>query len=226
METEDQADGRSEWTPPYIAWRTLLNLIERLETTAVPPQIDKTFLTGSNQSNTQTINALKSLGLIKDDGSVTPSLIRLVEAGTERPAAVQKVLEGFFQEAIQLGKVNATHRQLDMAFEDYGVSGSTRRKAVSFYLKAASYAQMSLSPHFKTPLKSSGPRKRRRSIRGVTPPASAPASSSVTDASLPALKARYIEMLMEKANGQDELDAELLDRIENLLDFEPLAADE
>ena len=220
METKDQADVRSEWTPPYIAWRTLLNLIERLETTAVPPQIDKTFLKGSNQSNTQTINTMKSLGLIEDDGSVTPSLILLVEAGTERPAAVRKILEGFFQEAIRLGKVNATQQQLDMAFDDYGVSGSTLRKAVSFYLKAAAYAQMPLSPHFKTPSKSSGPRKRRRPIRGATPPASA------TDAGQPALKTRYIEMLMEKANGQDELDAELLDRIENLLDFEPLAADE
>lgn len=213
------------WTPPYIAWRTLLNLIERLETD-MPPQIDKTFLKGSNQSNTQTMNALKSLGLVGPDGSVTPRLIGLVEAGTSRPAAVRKMLEEFYLEPVRLGTVNATPQQLDKAFEEYGVSGSTLRKAVSFYLKAAAYAAVPLSPHFKTPSKSATPRKRRpRPARTADSPNTSNGASG-GDSNTATLRARYIEMLMKKVEGQDEMDSELLDRIEGLLDLGQPAAPE
>jgi hypothetical protein len=51
---------------------------------------------------------------------------------------------------------------------------------------------------------------RRRSASGKTlPPSSA--------ASVDALKTRYIDMLMKKAESQDDFDADLLDRIESLL---------
>ena len=200
------------WTPPYIAWRTLLNLIERLETNT-PPQIDRTFLTGSNQSRTQTLNALKSLELIKEDGTLTDSLMELVEAGSERPAAIRRMLEKFFPKPVELGKVNGTHQQLEDAFEEYGVSGSTLRKAVSFYLKGAAYAKLDLSEHFNKPSATRANRKRTGAKKkGATGKAAAKGTENG-----PALTTKYIEMLMAKAESQDEMDPDLLDRIESLL---------
>jgi hypothetical protein len=189
----------------------------------MPPQIDKTFLAGSNQSRTQTMNALKALELIEDDGSLTEDLIALVKAGKGRPAAVARVLERFYPEPVRLGTVNATQQQLDKALEDYGVSGSTTRKAVSFYLKAADYANVPVSPHFKTPSKST-PRKRRTKKAPRRPTGTARTNgTNLTD-----LRLQYIEMLMNRA--KEDFDAELLDRIEGLLDFpqqdEPEATDE
>jgi hypothetical protein len=220
---ENDETQEPKWIPPYIAWRTILNLVERLETN-MPPQIDKSFLKGSNQSNAQTMKALKALELIEEDGTVTPSLIRLVEAGAERPAAVRALIEKFYPEPVGLASINATQAQLDKAFEDYGVSGSTLRKAVSFYLKAAAYARVPLSPNFKTPTKTA-PTARRRRAR------SAPANGQGTNAGngaaaekapagppdLETLKTRYIEMLMGRVDEADDLDTALLDRIEGLL---------
>jgi hypothetical protein len=228
-ESNRGTDG--EWTPPYIAWRTLLNLFEKLESNQ-PPQIDKTFLSGSNQSRTQTMNALKSLELIEEDGSLTPAILSIVEAGTERPKAVRELLSRFFEEPIRLGSVNGTQQQLDQAFSDYGISGSTLRKAASFYLKAAAYAELPLSPNFKTPsrtrTKSSTPRKRRpKAPKNGTDGGGASRNASASgDSSLATLKTRYIEMLMQRAEEQDDLDDSLLDRIEGLLGMESGQPDE
>jgi hypothetical protein len=216
-------DSGTAWTPPYIAWKTLLNLIERLETD-MPPQIDKTFLKGSNQLNAQTMNALKSLGLVGDDGTVTQSLIDLVDAGVNRPKVVGEMLGRFYAEPVRLGTVNATPKQLDDAFALYGVSGSTLRKAVSFFIKAATYAEVPLSPHFKTPARSTSvPRRRRPRVPANNNAAEMPADRATNagaNTNVDGLRARYIEMLMKKAEAQtDQMDEELLNRIERLLDL-------
>ncbi len=212
----DTENGKAAgWTPPYIAWRNLLNLIERLESN-MPPQIDRTFLTGSNQSRTQTMNALKSLELIGPDGSLTERLIGLVEAGANRPETVRKMVETFYPEPVRLGTLNATQKQLEEAFAAYGVTGSTTRKAIAFFLKAATYGKVPLSPNFKTPANPTRTRKARPTKKKDE---EAEGSASTNSSSDPAgsLQARYIEMLMTKVEAQDEMDDDLLDRIENLL---------
>jgi hypothetical protein len=146
------AEQDRKFVPPYIAFLTFLHLLERMETEGLPLQVDRTFLRGSNTSNTQLMNALKSLGLIGDDGKVTESMRQLVESPTERKQLVGRLLTTYYPEAVQLGTGNTTHGQLEKAFGDaYGVTGSTLRKAVSFFLQAADYAQIQRSRYWRKP---------------------------------------------------------------------------
>lgn len=208
--------GERGWTPPYIAWQNLLSLIERLETD-MPPQVDRTILTGSNQSRTQTLNALKALDLIGEDGSCSATLKEIVEAGERRPEVVRELLEHFYSEPVRLASINATQMQLEKAFRDYGVTGSTARKSIAFFLKAAKYADLPMSPHFKTPpaRRESGPRASRRRKKPAQKRASSQKSAVAEDVS--SLRVRYIEMLIKKVEESDDMDGDLMDRIEQLL---------
>lgn len=211
-------DTQAEWTPPYIPWTKIPKLIQQLESDR-PPRIDRTVLTGSNQVRSQTFNALVSLGLIREDGSYTEVFDHLIKDPEDRVGTVRGLLQHLYPEPIELGRTNGTQLQLDQAFGKYRASGSTRRKAIGFFLNAAEYAEIPMSPHFKVPSvpRKSAPRKTARKGKkpdgGDVPP---PSKDSPTISSL---RARYIEMLMKKVDTQDDLDDPLLDRIERLLDF-------
>jgi len=58
---------------PYASFRTVLNLLDRfMAEGGVPVRIDRGVLTGSEQSKTQLIAALKFLGLITHVGQALP----------------------------------------------------------------------------------------------------------------------------------------------------------
>jgi hypothetical protein len=226
MMTEKRTES---WVPPYTAFRNLLNLLERLEAN-MPPRIDRSFLTGSGAVNTQTLKALRSLGLIDEGGVVQPRLIELATNPEDRPALIARMVEHFYPKPVALGKVNATQKQLEESFDDMEVTGDTRRKAIAFFLKAADYGKLTLSPYFKTPSSrgsGSGPRKqtsrkttkREKIETGEAGEGGKDRSTGGAGPQLDSLKMRYIEMLMKKAEGSDGLDAELLNRIETLLGF-------
>jgi hypothetical protein len=156
------ADHDTKWTPPYVSFRTILNLLTRMADNGIPPQIDRSFLSGSEGGKTQVITALRSLGLVEQDGRVTELLIDLVQKPQERPALIAGLLREFFPKPVDLGLVNATQRQLEDAFAEYGIRGDTMRKAIAFYLRAAEYADVPLSPNFRTPsITATGTRPRK-----------------------------------------------------------------
>jgi hypothetical protein len=137
--------------PPYISFRTLLNLVERMADQGAPPRIDRTFLSGSEGGKTQVLAALRALGFIDGDGNVTPKLDQMVKNPDERSGIIKEWLEENFAEPVRLGSINATQGQLQDAFKTYGVSGDTMRKAIAFYLRAAEFAGVPVSKNFKTP---------------------------------------------------------------------------
>lgn len=222
MPDEPKDRPESKWIPPYIAFKTLLNLLEKLGgDDGVPPQIDRTYLTGAEGTKTQVMNTLKSFDLTDEKGQVKQALVALAKRPDDRPQLIRELVERHYQEPIRLGTVNATQKMLDDAFEAMGVTGHTKRKAIGFYLRAAKYAGIPLSPNFNAPRESGGRRnasssgrRRSRSKRGaaaVTP------DTNTGETSKPDLKTRYIEMLMKMAQEQEQLDATLLDRIEKAL---------
>lgn len=152
--------------PPYFAFKTLTNMIEKMEEHGPPNRVDRTFLSGmSGAGQTQFIAGLKSLGLISDpDGTVQPTLTEIVSKPDERPALIGQLLRARYPEAVALGETPATTGELVEIFKDkYGVQGDTARKAIAFYLQAAKYAgDVPLSPNFKTPSVKSGGGSGRR----------------------------------------------------------------
>jgi hypothetical protein len=206
--------------PPYISFRTLLNLIERMADEGVPPRIDRSFLSGlSGGYQTQVLAALRSLGLMDDDGKVKPRLLTLVGQPDQRPALIAEIVRERYPEAVALGEEKATQGQLEDQFKRYGITGTTLRKAIAFYLHAANYTGITVSPYFKIPSATEGSAStRRRKPRAKVGPRKEPeAGGSATQADQ--LRTRYIEMLMKRVEEQDEIDDGLLDRIEALLGY-------
>jgi len=133
----------------YVSYGTFHTALDTLKQ-GIPPRIDRTVFRGqSGGTQGQLMAAFRALGLIDADNLPQPILTRLVNAETRKPA-FREVLEAKYRDLIQLGLSNATDRQLNEKFEEYGVNGATLRKAKAFFLKAASDVGISLSPHITT----------------------------------------------------------------------------
>jgi len=210
-----QAKPDAKVTWPYTSFKSLLNLFERLEAAkAVPQQIDRSALGGSEGQKTQMLAALKFFGLVGDNGQVSDSFRRIVEQPKERPRLIRELLALNYPEATKLAAVHGTPRQLEETFT--GLSGDTLRKAVTFYLHAAKYAQHSTSKFFKVPSGFTAKRRPKSNGSAGAPP---PAKDALPQETPSDAKSRYINMLLEKASKSDDLDTSLLDRIEKLLGY-------
>jgi hypothetical protein len=149
--TTDAAAPRQ--TPPYFAFKTLLRTLEDMEEHGPPPRLDRSYLRGmSGAGQTQFLGGLRSLGLIDAEGNAQDSLRALVAQKDQRPQLMAQLIEQHYAEAVELGKTNATTGQLQDVFRDvYNAKGDTARKAIAFFLQAAEYAGVKVSPNFKTP---------------------------------------------------------------------------
>lgn len=215
-------DNQEDFKPPYVSFTMLLNVLERMRTEGVPARVDRSYL-GSTSGTTkaQFLAAAKALELLDGDLKPTGTLQSLVSNPDQRPGIMREMLTRFYGRAVALG-TNATQQQLEEAFrEEYDITGSTVRKALAFYLAAARYAKIELSPHF-TPVRTGGAptgKKRQRS-KAASPPPVAVQMDPMAD-----LRTKYVETLLEKfaaANG--EVDKDVADRIERLVGFEAASA--
>ena len=230
MQDEGSATTEGTGAPPYISFRTQLNLVERMADEGVPPRIDRSYLSGlSGGYQSQVMAALRWLGYIDSEGWVQPRLVELVEQPDRRPELIGALIRERYPDLVALADEKATQGQLEEEFRKAGIGGATLRKAVSFYLHAANYAGIPLSPFFKVPAAQEG----RSPARGRKPratrakqPATNPQAQTPANGSLDGIRTRYIEMLMSKAESQDAMDEGLLDRIETLLGYERAAGTE
>jgi hypothetical protein len=222
--TDEPLNPDGEGTsPPYVPFRTLTNLVTRMETEGIPKRIDKSYL--SNQAGSvqgQVFSALRSLDFMDANKEPTGILRSLVSDGDHRPAHWKRILEDRYGWAVTLG-TDATHQQLLEAFRDNAprLSPSTRDRAIAFYLQAAAYAGIPLSRFFhgggapgtggtRVPKRPRQPRPRIP----VTPTAKTdqPPTSDQTH------RDAYITLLLKKAEAAEGADAEALyDRIEKHL---------
>ncbi len=150
----------------YMSWATLENLLERLDKDGVPPKIDRSILGGSEGYKTLVLAGLKWLGLIETDGRVTDRLEAFKDEPDRRQELVAELFREKYPKQIALGESNASQRDLELSFEP--LMGDTARKAVSFYLKGAGFAELPLSSYFITP------RKRKATANGNAKPRKAP----------------------------------------------------
>jgi hypothetical protein len=143
-----------------------MNFVGRFDDQPLPPRIDKSLMqTWSGAQQTQVMAALQALGLISEAGEVQPALRALADGDPDqRKRLVGDLVRTHYKWALDLSSVNATQQQLDEAFRERGVAGSTARKAATFFLHAAKFAGIETSANFKTARPSTRPgRARRRS---------------------------------------------------------------
>lgn len=171
--------------PPYIAFKTLTDLVERMEREEPPTRVDPSYLDSYAGGYRPTvISNLQTLGLLNKESEPTDDLKALV-TGTEadRKKLIGEMVQKLYTDVLALG-MNSTQGQFLEAFAAMGAHGDTRRKAISFFLKAAKFGGVDTGQHWKTPPASANGTIRRR-IAKTPKPDEAPGATVPLDASNP-----------------------------------------
>lgn len=163
MDGESQKAPGSSRTPPYIAFKTFLTLIEDLHMNGVPQQIDRSILKRfSGGVGSQLLMALRSLALIDDQGRPKPSLESLVKAHGKKDefaVALRPALQAGFPFLSGLNLLTVTPSMFADAFKSHtDAKEDVLKKCRRFYLHAAPHADIQLGPRLSgaVPGQSSG----------------------------------------------------------------------
>jgi hypothetical protein len=130
----------------YVPFKTFLAAIEGFERHMPEPIDNSAWPTYSGAIKSQLLGAFRFLGLIDDKGTAMPALKSLVEDKAHRKANLRKIMEASYKPLIAAGLQNMSPKRFDELMGDYGMQGETHNKVVSFFIKAARYAELPISP--------------------------------------------------------------------------------
>jgi hypothetical protein len=168
-ETASTPSSEEAFTAPYTSFSTFLRYIEQMkEEGGAPSRIDRSYLSKlPGGAQTIFIASCKTLDLIDDGMHPTKALENVIDATPEdRKILVAELVRKYYAGPLALGS-RATQAQLEDEFRKMGVTGSTLRKAVGFYLNALKYAGITYSSNFKLPkIQTNGTRKRKTGRKG------------------------------------------------------------
>jgi len=147
-----------ENAPPYVAFKTLWNFLDRLGEIGTPPRIDRSVWSDSLSGayGSQLMAALRFLGLIDETGNADRELKIMAEDVGQRRQILELRLAEAYLPALgdDLDLSQATMAQLQDRFrETYAISGETFDKAISFFTHAAQAAGVKLSPYIERSMK-------------------------------------------------------------------------
>lgn len=203
--------------PPYAAFPSFLNFINKLRDTQVPSRIDPSvFGNASGSLSYSIIAALKSLKLIRADGVPEQAFVDLVQADDEaRKALMMNVLAAGYP-TLSRGDINirtTTAGQFDEHIrEAYDAKGSTVDKVATFFIAAAKYSGLEISPHLaaRKPTASSassGKSKRQRKADTGSNDGPPPPPPPTPQAQAKALEYQLIDLMKQDGIGEDESSA-------------------
>jgi hypothetical protein len=169
-EPAPEPKGAKYRTPPYIAFKTLVNILGDFNAHGLPPVVDRSVLTrfaGGLQG--QIMLALRSLGLIGESNRPTPRFAELV-AAFETPAykaELRKVIEATYPYVLALDLNTATPGMFANAFKDnLDAKEDVLRKCRTFFLNAAREVGIAIGPRIE---KAKFPRGKGNSTRKPKP---------------------------------------------------------
>ena len=162
-----------ERSAPYLPFKTFLSGFDVFEH-GLPTKIDRSmWRTQSGVLQGQIVVALRFFGLLDDYDSPKPALERFMAKKDQRKEHIGVLLQHSYRSILDQDMTKMTPRMLHDAFERFGVSGETRRKAIAFFLQAASYAELPMHPllnrHTRTPNVSGRKRKKPSAIPYAAP---------------------------------------------------------
>ena len=146
----------------YVPFATFLSEVEALER-GIHQRIDASVWPNySKATRSQLLGAFKFLGLIDKSGKPTASLKSLVQNKADRKATLRRILETSYSRIAGLDLTRVSPKQFDDAMRGYGMKGATHKKVISFFLRAAKYSELPLSPLLGRKSRASGLRRRER----------------------------------------------------------------
>lgn len=157
-------------TPAYVPFKTFISVLDSFSS-FLPDKIDSTMWPSySGGIKSQLMGALKFLGLVDDDSQPTEALKTLAKVDQQqRPAQFRAVMKTAYGSLMSLDLTKATPGSFDAEMRKYGQEGETHRKASSFFLQAAKWSGVPLSPLLIKKGSLASSRRRRPSTPTVKP---------------------------------------------------------
>lgn len=166
-----------EFIPPYMAFGTFRNFLQGLNPERVPARIDRSLMIGmAGGTQTYLLLALRQFELIDEEGHASRTLVDLARGDEAFKSAMNTLVRRYYADQLALSDRQGTAAQLAESFAASGYQGSTVRKAITFFLNAATAAGITLSPHFRSPnpgRSATGVRKKPRP-KPASPPDNSP----------------------------------------------------
>jgi hypothetical protein len=159
--TEKSVEARKK-TPPYLPFKTFVNSLDTFSQ-GLPTIIDRTIWR-SQAGLTQGLimNTYRFLGLVDEYNSPTEALHVMVSETEQRSTILRGLIEASYGEQFGLDFTATTPKVLEDMFVDfYAVTGATKQKAITFFLKAARFANIPLSAFLMTQIRNSATRRKR-----------------------------------------------------------------
>lgn len=213
------AEKGKNQAPPYATFASFINFLNKLRETQVPSRIDPSvFGNASGSLSYSIIAALKSLKLISAEGVPSTDFVTFVKADDEaRKPLMQNILKAgyptLWNGAIDL--TGATAGQFDEHIrQEYDAKGSTVDKVATFFIAAAKYADLAISPHLaaRKPTASSassGKSKKQRKAGDDGDNGNAPAPAPTPPAPMTdkALEYKLVDLMKDEDVGDEERSA-------------------
>ena len=153
--------------PVYLSFSTFQSVVTSLREHGLPKQIDKSaFSSRSGGEQSQIISAFKFLGFLDENDNTQPSLRKLVDSekeSQEEKAILEEIIRDRYAKVFEHDLNTATPKQIENAIGDYGAKGTTRDRAVRFFIKALEFCEISISARL-----TQGSRTSRRSPNSNT----------------------------------------------------------
>jgi hypothetical protein len=159
---EDKKTEAKKKTPPYLPFKTFINSLDTFAQ-GLPLILDRTIWR-SQAGVTQGLimNTYRFLSLVDEYDGPTDALQTMVSQTEQRPTILRGLIEATYGEQFGTDFSATTPKVLeDMFVEEYAVTGATKQKAITFFLKAARFANITLSPFLLTQIRNSATRRRR-----------------------------------------------------------------
>jgi hypothetical protein len=156
-------DEPNKQSAPYLPFKTFLSALDALNHGA-PPIIDRSiWRTQPGGVQGQIMGALRFFNLIDESNRPSENLRRLLDKKEHREKAIRALLEWSYADLIKGDLTKMTSKMLEDGIEQYGVSGETKKKAVTFFLQAAKFGDLAISPYLQAQIRATpGTRRRRR----------------------------------------------------------------
>ena len=200
---------------PYVPFKTFLTAIDALEA-GLPNQLDRSVWPSySGAIQGQLLGAFRFLGLMDEGNFPTPALADLVSKRGTRRELLRGLIERHYRTLVALDLTRTSPRQLDEALRQYGLSGATHKKALSFFLQAAQFAGMPLSVLLKAKTRTAAfGHKRAATAAVVSETLAAPLSKTVRLRSGGTLTVAASLDLFSLAGEDRNLVFDLIDRLQ------------
>ncbi len=155
-------DSTVRVTPaPYLPFLTFQSALAALEH-GIPKKLDRTIWPSqSGLVQSQILMAFRFFELVDDEDHPTDLLHELVGEKDDRAGIMTKMLNESYRTLIDHDLTKMTPKMVEDEMERYHVTGETKRKAVTFFLRAAKFAGMPMHPLLSTMVRNTCPRKRK-----------------------------------------------------------------